>query len=97
MALHLDKVDLREHMLDFVQKLQEEGLDEGQIQNRIGAYYTNNIIRKYSAEDEDAMWDRLMEIAFAPGGMRFLLNSVDYMPVFEHRRFKGLKSQFGHK
>lgn len=98
MRLIYNKKELRAHMLEYVVQLKEMGLTEHEINNRIGKYYTNNIIRKYSPEQEDLYWKEIYHtIMEVPGGYWQIVDNMDYMPLFEHRRFKCLKSKFGQK
>lgn len=94
----MNKEEMRQHLISFVEELEKEGLSEDEIDNRIGAYYTNNIIRKYSKEEQDKMWQELMHIMFeVEGGYWHIVHNMNYWPEFEHYQFKCLKSEFGKK
>jgi hypothetical protein len=96
--IHCFKDELRGHMLEYIDTLRGEGLTDDEIDARIGMYYTNVMIRKYSNEEQDKMWDELYHLIMeVPGGYWQVVDNMDYMPVFEHRKFKKLKSQFGQK
>jgi len=93
----LEKDEVKDHMESFRAYLENEGLNETEIERRIAAHYTNSVIRKYSNDEQDIMWNHLMEIIDSPGGVQWLISNMDYMPEFEHRRFKCLKSLGGKK
>lgn len=96
--LHMDKEEMREHLLKFIEDLETEGLSKEEIDSRIGAYYTNNIIKRYSREEQDKMWDQLMYIMFeVEGGYWHIVNNMNYWPEFEHYNFRCLRSEFGSK
>lgn len=96
--LIMEKEELRRHLLTYIEELEDEGLSKDEIDSRIGAYYTNNMIRKYSREEQDKMWDELMYIMFeVEGGYWHIVKNMDYWPEFEHYNFRCLKSEFGKK
>ena len=93
----VEKGHLRKFMENFQEQMEDKGLSQVEIDNVVGKFYTNRVRVKYSNEDQDEMWQTLMNIVQSPGGISFLINSMDYMPEFEHRRFRGLKSANGDK
>ena len=96
--LHFEKKEMREHLLEFIQELEEMGLSEAEVNKRVGEYYTNRVIRKYSREEQDQNWNEIYHtIMEVPGGYWQIVDNMDYMPEFEHYRFRCLKSAFGHK
>lgn len=96
--IYLDKADLKSHFERFVADLEEQGLDEDEIKDRVAEHYTNTCIRRYSKDTQDRMWDELSYIIQeVPGGVGYLIDNMDYMPEFEHYRFKCLKSVAGYK
>jgi hypothetical protein len=91
--LYFEKNKLQTYMQDFVKELQAQGLDEKQIEKRVASHYTNRVIRKYSPEEQDRMWDEIYNIIMnVDGGYWQIVHNMDYMPEFEHYRFKNLKS-----
>lgn len=93
-----DKKELREHVLEYIQELEAAGFTEAEIDLRIGKYYTDRLIKKYDKEEQDAMWDEIYHtIMEVPGGYWQIVENMDYMPEFEHYRFKCLRSRFGQK
>ena len=96
--LYFDKEGLRQHMLSFVEEMESQGLPQAEINRRVAKHFTNTTIRKYSKQEQDKMWDELYYIMMeVKGGYWQIVNNMDYMPEFEHYRFKCLKSDFGHK
>ena len=85
-------------MIEFVKELESQGLPEGEIERRISKHYTNTAIRKYSKEEQDRMWDEIYRtIMEVPGGYWQIVENMDYMPEFDHYRFKCLKSVYHKK
>jgi hypothetical protein len=85
-------------MLEYVDELEKAGATPVEIDLRIGEYYTNRLVKKYSNEQQDSMWDEIYKtIMEVDGGYWQIVDNMDYMPEFEHRRFKCLKSEFGQK
>jgi hypothetical protein len=96
--LYFNKEELRNHMGQFVEELRAQGLPEHEVERRVAKHYTNTVIRKYSKEEQDRMWNELYyTIMEVDGGYWQIVNNMDYMPEFEHYRFKCLKSEFGEK
>lgn len=80
-------------MIEFVEELKKQGLDEKEIEKRVASHYTNRVIRKYSPEEQDRMWNEIYNIIMnVPGGYWQIVDNMNYMPEFEHYRFKNLKS-----
>ena len=88
----VEKGQLRGFMTEFEDRMKEKGLNEDDINNVIGKFYTNRIRVKYDNEQQDEMWDNIVNIARSPGGISYLINNMNYMPEFTHRRFKNLRS-----
>jgi hypothetical protein len=96
--LYFEKAELRRFMIEYVEELEKQGLSKAEIDDRIGKYYTNHIIKKYSKEEQDRMWNELYNLIMnVPGGYWQVVENMDYMPEFEYWRFKGQKSAFGLK
>lgn len=88
----LHENEVREFMEEFRDKLRAKGYNESAVNKIAAQFYTENVIIKYSEEEQDMMWQNLYDIIMSPGGIRFVLDNMDYMPIFEHRRFACLKS-----
>lgn len=96
--MYFDKTGLRQYMLDFVKEMQKAGVSEAEINRRISKHYTNTVIKKYDKNEQDIMWDEIYHtIMEVPGGYWQIVQNMDYMPEFEHYRFKCLKSIYDTK
>lgn len=96
--MYIEKNQLRDHMLEYVKELESAGVPEPEIEKRIAKYYTNTIIRKYSRQEQDMYWNEIYKtIMEVDGGYWQIVTNMDYMPEFEHYRFRCLKSHFGAK
>jgi hypothetical protein len=87
--LMFKKEELKAHLSEYVDDLKEQGLTDDQIDKRLGAYYTDRIIKKYSREEQDKfmaeIYHTILEI---PGGYWQIIKNMDYMPEFEHDLMK---------
>lgn len=93
--MYFNKKELREYMIDFVKEMQDAGVSESEINRRIAKHYTNTVIKKYDKEEQDKMWDELYyTIMEVPGGYWQIVQNMDYLPEFEHYRFKCLRSKY---
>lgn len=88
----VEKANIRNFLDTFKLRMAEKGYSAVEIDNMAGRFFTDKIVLKYTNKEQDEMWDRLMDIAGSPGGIRYLIDNMDYMNQFEHRRFRGLKS-----
>jgi len=84
MALIMEKEDLRQHMKDVAKNVPQE---------KLGAYYTNRVIKKYSKAEQDAHLASVIDtILNVPGGYWQIVENMNYMPEFEHAKYKGTLS-----
>lgn len=91
----MEKDELQKYMQSFVKNLRDEGLAEHEVERRVAQHYTNTVIRKYDRAWMDEMWDYIYKtITEVPGGYWQIVDNMDYMPEFEHPRFKCLKSHW---
>jgi len=82
--LILEKEELRLHLKEVAKKMPE---------HKLGAYYTNVCIQKYSPEDQQASFDEVCRtILEVPGGYWQIVDNMDYMPEFEHTRMRRMLS-----
>lgn len=88
----VDEKDIGQFMKNYVKQMEDKGLSKEDVDRTIGKFYSNRIVKKYSRDDMDSMWEGIMKIVNSPGGVGWLIQNMDYMPEFEHPRFKGLKS-----
>ena len=91
--LIMTREQIHKHMREYIANLKAKGYTDSQINNKISTHYTNNIVKKYTKDEMDAMWAVIYDIIMnVPGGLRMLIDNMDYMPEFEHYRFKSLVS-----
>ena len=88
----VEKGNIRNFLDNFKLRMAEKGYSPSQIENMASGFFTDKIVIKYTNKDQDEMWNRLLEIAQSPGGIKYLIDNMDYMNQFEHRRFRNLKS-----
>lgn len=91
--LYYTREEAYERLRYLEKKLKEMGVPDWEIANRLSHAFDNTIIIKYSKEEQDQMMERLFYIILeVPGGYWELVRNMDYMPTFEHYRYKNLKS-----
>lgn len=96
--MYMEKNEVADYFLDFIKEMRDQDIPEHEIKRRIAKHYTNTVIRKYSKEEQDRFWQEIYHtIMEVPGGYWQIVGNMDYMPEFEHYRFKCLKSRFGAK
>jgi hypothetical protein len=97
-VLVMDREQIREHMKKYEEELTAIGLTKDQIAQRIGAHYTNHVVKKYTREEMDHMWAEIYNtILHVPGGYWQIVSHMYEMPEFSHPRFKCLKSVYAAK
>lgn len=58
-------------------------------ENELPAYFTNVIIQKYSKEKQDAMLANVIDLILnVPGGYWQIVENMDYLPEFEHYKWR---------
>jgi hypothetical protein len=88
----VEKGNIRNFMNNFEIKMREKGYSDEEITKMAGGFFSDKIVLKYTNDEQDLMWDEIYNISQQPGGIRYLMDRMDYMPVFVHRRFRNLKS-----
>ncbi len=84
----IDKFD--EYIYKYRRKLIEDGKDPSVAEHIINHDLRENVIIIYTNEEQDRMLNRLLEIMRSPGGTTWLIDNMDYMPQFEHRKLEKL-------
>lgn len=84
MALIMEREELRQHLKGVAKNIDPE---------KLGAYYTNRVIKKYSKAEQDAHLKSVIDtILNVPGGYWQIVENMNYMPEFEHHKFKSTLS-----
>lgn len=92
--LYYTREEAYERLKYLEKKLKELGVPDWEIANRLSHAFDNTIIIKYSKEEQDEMMEKLFHIILeVPGGYWELVRNMDYMPTFEHYKYKCLKSE----
>lgn len=82
--LIFDKIDLQAHLKE---KVKEIGVE------KMGEYYTQRIIRRYSKEEQDASLAAVIKtILEVPGGYWQIVDNMNFMPDFEHYKMRNVLS-----
>jgi hypothetical protein len=93
--MYLSRNELKDYMLKFIEELERSGCSEAEVEKRIAAHYSNKVIRKYSKQEQDAFWNEIYKtIMDVPGGYWQIVDNMDYMPEFEHYRFRKCHSHW---
>lgn len=93
--LYMTSDEIRDHINDLVDTMRADGVPEEDIQRRIGSHYTKVVIKKYTDEEKEKMWEEIYNtIMNVPGGYWQIVDNMDYMPEFELPRFRCLKSVY---
>ena len=82
-AIMLHKHELVSHILKQDFQMMMQGIEEEDRNRRLAYYYTDRCRVKYTRDQQDEMFQKLMDI-MASGGTSWLIDSMDYMPEFTY-------------
>lgn len=78
--IYLEKEELRQHLKKVANEKSE---------NELGKYFSNVCVKRYTKKEQDDMLEYLLYlIREVPGGYWQVVENMDYMPEFEHYKFR---------